>query len=118
MLPNERSKTSKSTRQAGFGSNSKGAPLTTNNISDLTAAIAALEVSKNPTLEERRKCNCYASLHPLFDPAPNCMNCGKIICSLEGLQPCSFCGTPLLSPEEVQGMIKELREWRGQERIA
>ncbi|OQD75638.1 hypothetical protein PENDEC_c006G02162 [Penicillium decumbens] len=120
MLPNVRSKTSKPSRQGGgTASPSKGgAALTTNNISDLTAAIAALEVSTNPTMSsERRKCNCYATIHPLFDPAPNCLKCGKIICSLEGLQPCSFCGTPLLSAEEVQSMIKELREERGQEKM-
>ncbi|KAJ5699091.1 hypothetical protein N7462_001096 [Penicillium macrosclerotiorum] len=120
ILPNVRSKTSKSTRQAGGSatpSKSTGA-LTTNNISDLTAAIAALEISTNPTLgSTQRKCSCFASIHPLFDPAPNCINCGKIICSLEGLQPCSFCGTPLLSAEEIQGMIKELRAERGQEKM-
>ncbi|PLB49188.1 zf-C2HC5-domain-containing protein [Aspergillus steynii IBT 23096] len=120
-LPNVKSKAAKtssasSSRQGGGGS-SKGA-LTTSNISDLTAAIAALEVSTNPTLGgESQKCNCNASLHPLFDPAPNCLNCGKIICSLEGLQPCSFCGTPLLSSEEIQGMIRELRAERGQEKM-
>ncbi|KAJ5791004.1 uncharacterized protein N7518_008015 [Penicillium psychrosexuale] len=119
MLPNVRSKVSKSTRHGGgAGSSSKGnTALTTNDISDLTAAIAALEVSTNPSLGERRKCSCYGLLHPVFDPAPNCLNCGKIICSLEGLQPCSFCGTPLLSAEEVQGMIRELRAERGQEKM-
>lgn len=120
MLPNVRSKTSKPNRQGGrTASPSKGgAALTTNNISDLTAAIAALELSTNPTMSsEKRKCTCYATIHPLFDPAPNCLKCGKIICSLEGLQPCSFCGTPLLSADEVQSMIKELREERGQEKM-
>ncbi|KAJ5637001.1 hypothetical protein N7490_006880 [Penicillium lividum] len=118
MLPNVRAKTSKSTRQSGNIRPTKGDSLTTNNISDLTAAIAALEVSTNPSLStERRKCTCYASIHPLFDPAPNCLNCGKIICALEGLQPCSFCGTPLLSAEEVQSMIRELRNERGQEKM-
>ncbi|KAJ5325887.1 hypothetical protein MYU51_001069 [Penicillium brevicompactum] len=118
LLPNVRSKTSKSTRQGGAGSSNKGgAALTTNDITDLTAAIAALEVSTNPSLGERRKCNCYGSLHSVFDPAPNCLKCGKIICSLEGLQPCSFCNTPLLSAQEVQGMIKELRAERGQEKM-
>ncbi|OQE17991.1 hypothetical protein PENSTE_c019G06778 [Penicillium steckii] len=119
MLPNVRSKMSKSSRQTGSssGQSKGGAALTTNDISDLTAAIAALEVSTNPTLGEKRKCNCNASIHSLFDPAPNCLNCGKIICSLEGLQPCSFCGTPLLSAEEVQDMIKELRAERGQEKM-
>lgn len=120
MLPNVRSKTVKSSRNTGGGANSSknSGSLTTTNISDLTAAIAALEVATNPTLgSERRKCTCYATIHPLFDPAPNCLNCGKIICSLEGLQPCSFCGTPLLSTEEVQSMIRELRAERGQEKM-
>ena len=121
LLPNVKSKSAKasSSRQGGSGaaSSSKNT-LTTNDISDLTAAIAALEVSTNPTLSaEDRKCSCYASLHPLFAPAPNCLNCGKIICSLEGLQPCTFCGTPLLSNDEVQSMIRELRAERGQEKM-
>lgn len=119
LLPNVKSKTAKSSRQghSGTASPSKGS-LTTNNINDLTAAIAALEISTNPSLGKgRQKCNCYASIHPLFMPAPNCLNCGKIICSLEGLQPCSFCGTPLLSNDEVQSIIRELRAERGQEKM-
>ncbi|KAL4956233.1 putative zinc finger motif, C2HC5-type-domain-containing protein [Aspergillus filifer] len=125
LLPNVKSKAAKPSRSgggrgsgAGSGTSTPKGALTTNNISDLTAAIAALEISTNPTLGgERRKCTCYASIHPLFDAAPNCLNCGKIICSLEGLQPCSSCGTPLLSPEEIQSMIRELREERGQEKM-
>ncbi|PYH45370.1 uncharacterized protein BP01DRAFT_356873 [Aspergillus saccharolyticus JOP 1030-1] len=125
LLPNVKSKAAKSSsRGGGGGGGSKSSPsgnkggLTTTNITDLTAAIAALEVSTNPTLGTgARKCTCYASIHPLFDPAPNCLNCGKIICALEGLQPCSFCGTPLLSNEEVQSMIRELRAERGQEKM-
>ena len=120
LLPNVKSKAAKSSRSGGSGAAiSSKASLKTSNISDLTAAIAALEMSTNPTLgdTEPHKCNCYATIHPLFDPAPNCLNCGKIICSLEGLQPCSFCGTPLLSPEEIQSMIKELRAERGQEKM-
>ncbi|KKK13767.1 hypothetical protein P175DRAFT_0464105 [Aspergillus ochraceoroseus IBT 24754] len=123
LLPNVKSKAAKPSRSGAGGSgtaapsSSKGS-LTTNNISDLTAAIAALEVSTNPTLSNQpRKCACYAAIHPVFAPAPNCLNCGKIICSLEGLQPCSFCGTPLLSNEEIQGMIRELRAERGQEKM-
>ncbi|EYE93156.1 zf-C2HC5-domain-containing protein [Aspergillus ruber CBS 135680] len=119
LLPNVKSKSAKPSRQGGSATaGSFKNSLTTSDISDLTAAIAALEVSTNPSLStERRKCTCYASIHPLFDPAPNCLNCGKIICSLEGLQPCSFCGTPLLSNDEVQSIIKELRAERGQEKM-
>ena len=35
----------------------------------------------------------------------------------EGLGPCTFCGEPLLSAVEVQGMIRELREERGKEKM-
>ncbi|KAE8374794.1 putative zinc finger motif, C2HC5-type-domain-containing protein [Aspergillus bertholletiae] len=121
LLPNVKSKAAKpSTRHSNNNSTTSQSKnsLTTTNISDLTAAIAALEVSTNPTLgNESRKCSCFAAIHPLFEPAPNCLNCGKIICSLEGLQPCSFCGTALLSNEEVQSMIRELRAERGQEKM-
>lgn len=92
---------------------------TTSSVSDLTAAIAALELSTNPTLsKERRRCPCNASIHPLFTTAPNCLNCGKIICALEGLQPCSFCDSPILTKEQVNGMIKALKEERGIEKMA
>lgn len=36
----------------------------------------------------------------------------------EGLGPCSFCGAPLLSSEDVQAMVRELKDERGRERMA
>ncbi|KAK2816021.1 hypothetical protein FQN49_008061 [Arthroderma sp. PD_2] len=91
---------------------------TTSNIADITSAIAALEVlSTNPSGSQQRKCNCNTSIHPLFTPAPNCTACGKIICALEGIQPCSFCGSPILSSDEVEDMIRELRSERGNEKM-
>ncbi|KAF3491386.1 C2HC5 finger protein [Arthroderma uncinatum] len=91
---------------------------TTNNIADITSAIAALEVlSTNSAGTQQRKCNCDTSIHPLFTPAPNCTSCGKIICALEGIQPCSFCGAPILSNDEVEDMIRELRSERGNEKM-
>ncbi|KAK5944677.1 hypothetical protein PMZ80_001877 [Knufia obscura] len=128
-LPNVRTKQSKkpahatqsySQPQSGTSTphgHGKGASTTTSSIADLTSAIAALELSTNPTLSsERRKCDCNASIHPLFTTAPNCINCGKIICALEGLQPCSFCDSPILSREQVNGMIRALKEERGIEK--
>jgi hypothetical protein len=112
---------SHSQSQSGTATPHKGQPgtTTTSSVADLTAAIAALELSTNPTLsKERRKCPCNASIHPLFSTAPNCMSCGKIICALEGLQPCSFCDSPILTRDQVNGMIKALKEERGIERMA
>jgi hypothetical protein len=96
-------------------------------LSDLDAAIRALELTTNPnktasasTAEATaaRRCNCVATRHPLQAAAPNCLNCGKVVCLKEGLGPCTFCGTPLLSREETQVLLKELKAERGREKMA
>ncbi|CAM1510911.1 Fc.00g084240.m01.CDS01 [Cosmosporella sp. VM-42] len=88
-------------------------------IADLDAAIRALEITTNPTLDnpKARKCNCVATRHPLQGAAPNCLSCGKVVCMKEGLGPCTFCGTPLLKPDDVQAMMRELKDERGRERM-
>ncbi len=96
-----------------------GSTTITSSVADLSAAITALELSTNPTLsKERRKCPCNASIHPLFATAPNCLSCGKIICALEGLQPCSFCDSPILTRDQVSDMIRELKEERAGEKMS
>ncbi|KAI1738727.1 C2HC5 finger protein [Xylaria scruposa] len=90
-------------------------------LSDLDNAIRTLEMLTNPSQAadaSLRRCNCVAARHPLLVAAPNCLNCGKVICVKEGLGPCTFCGTPLLSSAEVQSMIRELRDERGKEKMA
>ncbi|KAI2605654.1 zf-C2HC5-domain-containing protein [Hypoxylon sp. NC1633] len=90
-------------------------------LADLDDAIRVLEMTTNPTQgtdSATRRCNCVATRHPLLAAAPNCLNCGKVVCVKEGLGPCTFCGTPLLSPAEVQSMIRELRAERGREKMA
>ncbi|KAH7090624.1 putative zinc finger motif, C2HC5-type-domain-containing protein [Paraphoma chrysanthemicola] len=91
-------------------------------LNDLESAIRALEIQTNPTLaaqdSTKRKCNCMATRHPLLVAAPNCLNCGKIICVKEGIGPCTFCNTPLLSSAEIQSMVRVLRDERGKEKMA
>ncbi|KAI0892108.1 zf-C2HC5-domain-containing protein [Annulohypoxylon nitens] len=90
-------------------------------LTDLDDAIRVLEMTTNPsqgTDAANRRCNCVASRHPLLAAAPNCLSCGKVVCVKEGLGPCTFCGAPLLSPAEVQLMIRELRDERGREKMA
>ncbi|CCC14186.1 hypothetical protein SMACR_09042 [Sordaria macrospora] len=94
-------------------------------LSDLDDAIRQLEITTNPTHTSNtasgiasRRCNCVAARHPLLAAAPNCLNCGKVICVKEGLGPCTFCNHPLLSPAEIQQMIKELKTERGREKMA
>lgn len=84
------------------------------NLKDIESALLDLEVSSlDLDLEGsdyvKRVCNCMATRHPLFEVAPNCLNCGKIICSKEGLQPCSFCGKPLLSTKDKLEIISILK---------
>lgn len=82
------------------------------NIAEIEEILSKIEVMnslKNDIKGNRdiRVCNCMATKHPLFEMYPNCLNCGKIICEREGPQPCSFCGTPLMTEEESEH-IKEL----------
>ncbi|KAH9875253.1 hypothetical protein J1614_004744 [Plenodomus biglobosus] len=91
-------------------------------LNDLESAIRALEIQTNPSLASqdngKRKCNCMATRHPLLAAAPNCINCGKIVCVKEGIGPCTFCNTPLLSASDIQSMVSVLREERGKEKMA
>ncbi|KAL9624783.1 MAG: hypothetical protein Q9160_001138 [Pyrenula sp. 1 TL-2023] len=117
-LPNIKTKQSRKGATPRSSTPHRATTTTTSSIDDLTSAIAALELSTNPSLSnERRKCDCNATIHPLFAPSPNCLSCGKVICALEGLQPCSFCDTPILTPQQVQTMIRMLREERGNEKM-
>ncbi|KAL8936130.1 MAG: hypothetical protein Q9216_005097 [Gyalolechia sp. 2 TL-2023] len=91
-------------------------------LQDLDSAIRTLELQTNPALTNEptpsRACSCNATKHPLLAAAPNCLNCGKIICVKEGIGPCTFCSQPLLSPTEINSMIRALREERGKERMS
>jgi len=111
--------TSKTKINVSGGTSMRGQSAT---INDLDSAIRALETQTNPSLaskqdDAKRRCNCMAQRHPLLTAAPNCLNCGKIICTKEGIGPCTFCGTPLLSPPDIQAMISVLRSERGKERL-
>lgn len=72
------------------------------NIEELDKVLIQLEIANDERRngDDIRICNCNATRHPLFEMYPNCLNCGKIICEKEGLQPCSFCGASLMSNEE------------------
>lgn len=115
--PNSKAKTKVSITG---GTAMHGQSTTTN---DLDSAIRALEVQTNHSLSfsaadnAKRRCHCMATRHPLLEAAPNCLSCGKIICVKEGLGPCTFCETPLLSSTEIQAMVRVLREERGKEKM-
>lgn len=89
-------------------------------IQDLDSAIRALEIQTNPSLSgdpASRRCDCLATRHLLLAAAPNCLNCGKIVCVKEGIGPCTFCGHSLLTSEDINSMIRSLKEERGKEKM-
>ncbi|KAG2733481.1 hypothetical protein G9P44_003006 [Scheffersomyces stipitis] len=79
------------------------------NLKDIESVLNELEI-KSDSDDTRRVCNCMATRHPLFEIAPNCLNCGKIICTKEGLQPCSYCGADLLSAKDRVDIMNVLRQ--------
>ncbi|EMG48644.1 hypothetical protein G210_0765 [Candida maltosa Xu316] len=81
------------------------------NLQDIESILTQLENEESlndPTTQ--RVCNCMARRHPLFEFAPNCLNCGKIICTKEGLQPCSFCGAEIIPEKDREAIIRLLEK--------
>lgn len=122
-LPNVRTSRTSSPAPKAKIAISGGTPMhgASSTLSDLDALIRDLEIQTNPSLANGdpliRRCNCMTTIHPLQAAAPNCLNCGKIICQKEGLGPCTFCGTPLLTAAQIQPMLRSLREDRGREKM-
>ncbi|CAI8496549.1 unnamed protein product [Hanseniaspora opuntiae] len=54
-------------------------------------------------------CGCQSIKHGLYTLAPNCLQCGKIICNLEAKQTggeyCVFCKKPLLSEDQIKNYL-------------
>lgn len=82
------------------------------NLQDIESILNELETEDSSIRDPliRRVCNCMARRHPLFEMAPNCLNCGKIICTKEGMQPCSFCGEDIISTKDKDAIIKLLEK--------
>ncbi|KAH3684919.1 hypothetical protein WICPIJ_004116 [Wickerhamomyces pijperi] len=95
-----------STNEKKLSSAKKDKQKKIDNLKDIESVLTMLEI-QDSSASKNSACDCKATIHPLFEVAPNCLNCGKIICAKEGLRPCSFCGSPLISPEEM-AQIKKL----------
>ncbi|KAK3831356.1 MAG: putative zinc finger motif, C2HC5-type-domain-containing protein [Linnemannia elongata] len=80
-------------------------------LSELEKAIRAIDLATESVnaAKERKPCYCLATKHKLNVFAPNCLSCGKIICALEGPGPCTYCGQQVVSIDQQQAMILELK---------
>lgn len=90
---------------------------TVQSLQEIDDAVRFLELDeKNVSSSGKYICNCQGLRHPIFDIAPNCLSCGKIICIKEGLHlnNCSFCGTELIPIEERVKLIQVLKDEKEQ----
>ncbi|CCD23545.1 Rqt4p NDAI_0B05120 [Naumovozyma dairenensis CBS 421] len=78
---------------------------------DIDDAVKFLELNKEEKNSKKYVCNCQGLRHPIFELAPNCLSCGKIICIKEGLHlnNCSFCGEELIPIGERVQMLEALQ---------
>ncbi|EPX74684.1 thyroid receptor interacting protein [Schizosaccharomyces octosporus yFS286] len=79
-------------------------------LADIERAIHEVEISQKSSSSNRRSCDCQGRKHPLNEAAPNCLNCGKIICMLEGMGPCTFCKAPVISKTQQLELLQELKK--------
>ncbi|KAI8641818.1 putative zinc finger motif, C2HC5-type-domain-containing protein [Parasitella parasitica] len=82
----------------------------------LEAALKELDIKTEKPGKKRKPCQCQATKHPLLTAAPNCLSCGKIICTAEGVGPCSFCGSPVLSKDQQIALIAEAKKKRADQK--
>ncbi|QLG74768.1 hypothetical protein HG535_0H00940 [Zygotorulaspora mrakii] len=81
-------------------------------LEEIDEAWKFLELEHNEQDSKKYICNCQGKRYPLFELAPNCLSCGKIICVREGLHlnNCSFCGQEILPLDEKLKIIQSLRK--------
>ncbi|EMR11469.1 hypothetical protein PNEG_00484 [Pneumocystis murina B123] len=109
VFPHSQKKQSLGTLTSELGMKmQKSSHLKLNSLAEINSALKNLEL-KDMKFQGGKKCSCQARKHPLNQLIPNCLVCGKIICIVEGINSCSFCGTPLLLREQRMDLIKQLR---------
>lgn len=84
-------------------------------LSEIDAALRDLELTEEKDKKRQVVCDCAARRHGLNQISPNCLSCGKIICSIESYTLCGFCHAQLLNRDQKDEIIAELRRERGVE---
>ncbi|RCH80223.1 hypothetical protein CU097_000882, partial [Rhizopus azygosporus] len=82
---------------------------------EMTLETALKELNIKTDTKKRKPCQCQATKHELLTVAPNCLNCGKIICVAEGVGPCTFCHLPILSSDKEAALIAEAKRKRAEQ---
>lgn len=81
-------------------------------LEEIDDAVKLLDITNKRKNTKEYACSCQGRVHPLFELAPNCLSCGKLICIKEGLHmnDCSFCGNELIPMRERIALIEELHK--------
>lgn len=81
-------------------------------LEEINDAVKLLDLNSKKGNAKEYECSCQGRIHPLFELAPNCLSCGKLICVKEGLNlnECSFCGAELIPFKERYELIQELNK--------
>jgi hypothetical protein len=82
-------------------------PLT--ELEEIDSALQAITI----TPRKRPECGCFGTTHDVYPLSPNCLTCGRIICVAEGLGPCFYCESELISEDQRDALVRELRAERG-----
>ena len=60
-------------------------------------------INSNQSNDYNFECGCFETKHGVIN---NCLNCGRVICQLEGERPCPYCGTPVFSDDTLNDPIR------------
>ncbi|CCG81860.1 Uncharacterized protein C1A6.01c [Taphrina deformans PYCC 5710] len=100
-------------RAAASGTNQKVKKVDA--LSEIDAALRDLELNTENDKKRILSCDCAARRHGLNEISPNCLSCGKIICTIESYARCSFCNAELLTRNQKDEIVAELKRERGVE---
>jgi hypothetical protein len=81
-------------------------------LKEIDSALQSITLTTNNN-NKRHECGCFGTIHEVYPISPNCLTCGRIICTAEGLGKCFFCGEELIDESQRDELVRELRIERG-----
>lgn len=81
-------------------------------LKEIDDVVKLLDITGERKSSSEYQCSCQGRIHPIFEIAPNCLSCGKLICVKEGLNMnnCSFCRSELIPMRERLQLIEALNK--------
>ncbi|CAB4254583.1 similar to Saccharomyces cerevisiae YKR023W Putative protein of unknown function [Maudiozyma barnettii] len=111
-IPNKETTATLKNKQSNSSGKKTGKQKKLQSLEEINEAVKLLDLNEKKTNSKEYACSCQGRIHPLFELAPNCLSCGKLICVKEGLNlnNCSFCEAELIPFNERYELIQELNK--------